>query len=833
MAVCVSSGIKQARKALQTHITSSSSPLEIPRLASRIQNFTNDVVIDAQSIKTGFDPSTCRSNYQLKDLIDEMEVSKAHQLFDQMPQKNTYSKNMMLSGYVKSGNLTVAKELFDGMVARTAVSWTIMIGAYSQKNQFKTAFGLYAEMCKAGAERPDEVTFTTLLSGCCDDSDALKEVVQVHGNVIKMGFGSELRVCNSLVDCYCKCGCLDLALQLFSGMLNKDSVTFNAMITGYTKCGMNECAVKLFFQMQHLGLKPSDFTLAAVLCAIVGLDGVALGQQVHGLAVKSNFVSNVFVANALLDFYSKHDCIYDVEKLFYEMLELDGVSYNILITGYANHQQYKESVNLFQKLQLTRFDRRQFPFATMLSIAANTLDLEMGKQIHAQTLVTRAISETLVGNALVDTYAKCDRFEEANVLFGNLACRSHIPWTAMISANVQNGLYEEAIKLFKDMRRDSFSGDQATFASTLRASANLASLSLGNQIHTCITRLGFMSNVFCGSALLDMYAKCGSIKDAVRIFQEMPVRNTVSWNALISAYAQNGDSEATFKSFTEMIQSGLPPNTVSFLSVFTACSHSGLVEEAMKYFNSMTETYNLVPRKEHYASLVHILCRSGKFTEAEKIMTDMPFEPDEIMWSSVLNSCRMHKNKDLAEKAAEQLFNINVLRDGSAYVSMSNIYAEAGDWENVATVKKAMRQRGVKKVTAYSWVEIKHEVHLFTANDMIHPQIKRIWKKIDELWTLMEEEGYKPDTSFALHDETDEIKKESLKYHSERLAIAFALTSTPEGSPILIMKNLRACPDCHAAIKVISKIVGREITVRDSNRFHHFKDGSCSCGDYW
>ncbi|KAL3512439.1 hypothetical protein ACH5RR_025156 [Cinchona calisaya] len=819
-----------ARKALQTHITST---IEIPKVASKIQTVIQEIVIDAQRIKTGFDPSTCRYNYQLKNLINDCKVSQARQLFDEMRNRNIYSINMMISGYVKSGNLDIAKELFDGMVARTAVSWTIMIGAYSRKNQFKAAFGVYAEMCKVGTEKPDEVTFSTMLSGCCDESEALKEVVQVHGHVIKMGFDSELRVCNSLVDCYCKCRCLDFTLQLFSGMLERDSVTFNAIITGYAKHGMNDDAIKLFFEMRNIGLKPSDFTFAAVLCAIIGLDGVALGQQVHGLAIKSNFIWNVFVGNAMLDFYSKYDCIDDVKKLFYEMPELDGVSYNILVTGYANDQQYKEAVTLFQELQLTRFDRREFPFATMLSTAANTLDLEMGKQIHAQTLVTTAISEALAGNALVDMYAKCDRFEDANVLFGKLACRSHVPWTAMISAYVQKGHYEEAVRLFKDMRRDSIGGDQATFASTLRASANLASLSLGNQVHACITRLGFMSNVFCGSALLDVYAKCGSVKDAIRIFQEMPVRNIVSWNALISAYAQNGDGKATFRSFREMIQSGLLPNSVSFLSILTACSHSGLVEEALMYFYSMTETYNLVPRKEHYAALVHVLCRTGKFTLAEKIMAEMPFEPDEIMWSSVLNSCRIHKNKDLAEKAAEQLFKLDVLRDGGAYVSMSNIYAEAGDWENVATVKKAMRQRGVKKVTAYSWVEIEHKVHLFTANDLVHPQIKGIREKIDELWKRMEEEGYKADTSFVLHDEAEEIKVESLKYHSERLAIAFALMSTPEGSPILIMKNLRACPDCHAAIKLISKIVRREITVRDSNRFHHFKDGSCSCGDYW
>ncbi|CAI9113319.1 OLC1v1013896C1 [Oldenlandia corymbosa var. corymbosa] len=460
-----SSGINQARKVLQkTHIRycslSSSSSLKIARINSRIEPFVEDRVVDAKAIKTGFNPDIMRFNFQLKSLVNNGKVTEAHQLFDQRPNKNAYSINMMMQGYIKSGDISTAKELFDGMVTRTAVSWTVMMGAYSQRNQFLSAFGLYAEMCKVGTEKPDQVTFTTLLSGCCDGSEALLEVVQVHGHVIKMGFDSETVLCNSLLDSYCKCRSLSQAKQLFNGMLERDSVTFNTMITGYAKHRMNNNAVKLFVEMRYMGLKPSDFTFAAVLGAIVGFEGLSLGQQVHGLAIKSSFVQNVFVGNAYLDFYSKNGSSSDVEKLFYEMPELDGVSYNILIASYANDELYNKSVDLFRKLQLTTFDRKQFPFPTLLSIAANTFDLEMGKQIHAHTLVTTAISETLVGNALIDMYAKCDEYENADYLFRNLACRSNVPWTAIISANVQKGLYEEAVALFNDMRRDNLQGDQ-------------------------------------------------------------------------------------------------------------------------------------------------------------------------------------------------------------------------------------------------------------------------------------------------------------------------------------------------------------------------------------
>ncbi|XP_009761187.1 putative pentatricopeptide repeat-containing protein At2g01510 [Nicotiana tabacum] len=790
-----------------------------------------DVPVDVRRIKTGFDPEISRLNFQLKDLVRTNQIAKARQLFDEMPCKNTCSVNMMVSGYVKSHNLSRARELFDSMLSRNEVSWTTMIGGYSQNNQPKEAFSLYTGMCRSGIN-PDHITFATLLSGF-DDATTLKEVIQIHSHIIRFGFSSSLIVCNSLVDSYCKTCCLDIASQLFNEMSTKDSVSFNVMITGYTKYGFHEEALKLFMQMRNMGFQPSDFTLAAVLGLSAGSDDVIFGQQIHGLAIKTSYVWDIFVANALLDFYSKHDYIDFAKNLFDQLPELDGVSYNIIITGYAWGGQYEKSFDLFKRLQRTTFDRKNFPFPTMLSVAATELNLAMGRQIHAQAVVTTADSVVQVGNSLVDMYAKCEKFDEANRIFANLSYRSSVPWTALISIYVQKGLHEEALKMFKDMNRENVHGDQATFASTLKASASLASVSLGKQLHSSVIRLGLMSSVFSGSVLVDMYAKCGSMKDAIEVFKEMPDRNIVCWNALISAYAQNGDAEATFSSFRDMIESGIYPDSVSFLSVLTACRHRGLVEKALWNFNSMTQVYNLDARKEHYATMIDVLCRSGRFNEAEKLISEMPFEPDEIMWSSVLNSCRIHKNQDLAKKAADQLFKMDALRDAAAYVNMSNIYAEAGKWENAAKVKKAMRERGVKKVTAYSWVEIDHRVHVFTANDRTHPQTEQIRRKIDSLIELMDKEGYKPDTSCTLQNVDEEMKIESLKYHSERLAIAFALISTPEGSPIIIMKNLRACVDCHAAIKVISKIVGREITVRDSSRFHHFRGGSCSCEDYW
>ncbi|EPS74205.1 hypothetical protein M569_00546, partial [Genlisea aurea] len=784
---------------------------------------------DSRALKTGFDIETGRHNFLLKSFLRRTQISKARQLFDRMPRKNTFSLNLLMSCYLKAGDLAHAQEIFDNMVEKTNVSWTILIGGYAKRQKHREAFYLYVQMFRTGM-KPDHVTVATLLSGFDETSSTQKEVGQIHAHITRFGFGLDSAVSNSLLDSYFKCRSADSAVQLFDEMAETDLIAFNTMITGFAKEGLNEQALSLFSEMQHCGFRPSDFTLSALLRACGG--SFDRGPWVHGLAIKLDFIGDVFVANALLDFYSKHDALEDMRKLFDEMPVLDGVSYNIVTMSYLLSGRRDEFLHLFRELQSSVFDGRNFPFAAMLSVASNEKDLEMGKQIHSQAIVTTAADEegTQVGNALVDMYAKCGRFGEAETVFRKLCQKGSVAWTAMVSACVQQGLNDEALVQYKEMCRNDVFGDQATFATALKASANLAFLSVGKQLHCCIVRSGFVYAVFCGCALVDMYAKCGSHRDAVLVFESMPERNVISWNAMISAHAQNGDVDAAIISFREMTKSGVRPDHVTFLGVLTACSHSGRVEEAKEYFDSMVHVHGLPPSRKHYASLVDVLCRVGRFGEAEALMVD----PDEIMWSSILNAARIHRNRDFAARAANALFEMDAIRDAASYVTMANVYAEAGEWQHMARVKKAMRDRGVRKVPAFSWVEVGRRVHVFSSNDTAHPMNGAIRRKLDDLGEEMERSGYVMDVSCALRNVDDDgTKAESLKHHSERMAIAFALIGTAEGMPILVVKNLRACSDCHEAVKVISRIVRREITVRDFSRFHHFKDGACSCNDFW
>ncbi|CAA6655272.1 unnamed protein product [Spirodela intermedia] len=773
--------------------SSESTPRRHPRAAATAAAGFEDA--DAQMVKTGFDPRTCRAKRPRR----AGDLPGARRLFDEMLHRNTFTLNLMMSGYAKSGGLREARSLFEETSQRNKITWTVMMGAYAKSGLAGQAFVVFVEMMRSGT-KPDHVAVVTLLSAC-DGAGASSSVAQVHAQVGRLGHGSKLIVCNTLVDAYCKCGLLEDASRLFGEVICKDSVTFNAMLMGYSREGRHTRALELLLEMRRSGLKASQFTFSGSLSAATGLGDLGLGRQIHGAVIKSNFCWNVFVGNALLDFYSKADCFAEMVQLFLDMPEMDNVSYNVLISGFASAGRNEDSLELFRELQSTGFDRKQFPFASVLSVATAERSLSMGRQLHAQAIVAGAASDVLVSNSLVDMYAKCGDLATAGVIFESRTDRNTVSWTAMISGYIENGLFEEALGLFSAMRRSGQCPDRATFSSVLRAAASLALAGLGRQLHSYLVRFGYTSNVYAGSALVDMYAKCGCLRDTEQAFGEMPSRNIVSWNAMMSAYAHSGRGGDAVALLDRMRRCGVEPDSVTFLCALSACSHGGLVDEGLRLFRSM--------RTSHF-----LPSPAGSTTAASSISslaTEAPFdEPDPIIWSSILNSCRIHRNQDLARRAAERLFGME-LRDAAPYVIMSNIYAAAGRWEE-----------GVRKEPAFSWVEVGRAVHRFMSDDDAHPQIGEVRRALDELSGEMERRGYRADTSWALHNVPQREAGHRLRPHEHT-----------GGAPVRVMKNLRACADCHAAIKVISLIVRREITVRDSSRFHHFRDGFCSCADYW
>eukprot|EP01018_Ginkgo_biloba_P008646 Gb_28780 [translate_table: standard] len=743
---------------------------------------------------------------------------------------NIFVVNHLINMYAKCGSLEVAREVFDKMPIRNLFSWNTMIAGYSQDGQGEAAWLLFSQMHRGGIMM-DRFTFANVLDVCASLA-ALEQGKQVHAVLIKTEFELDVVAETVLVDMYAKCGSMYDACKVFDKMPKRNAVSWSVIIAGYAQHGYGDEAFEIFLHLHREGMKPNPFMFSSVLRACAILAALEQGKQIHSSIVKTGFES-IFVGSAVVCMYAKCGSAGDARKVFDKMAKQDEVSWSAMIVGYVQNGYGEEALKLFRKMQVKGVRPDQFAFSSVLSACASLKALGQGKCIHAHVMKAGFELETYAGNAVVDMYGKCGEIKDACRVFDLLPRQTVDSVNSMIAAYSQNGYGGEAIKLFRQVQRTGMKPNQFTFSSVLRACASLADLERGRQVHSYINKTVFGSDVFVDSALVDMYAKCGCMENARQVFDKMSERNVVSWNAIIAGCAHHGLGKEAIQLFEQMQQVGMEPNHVTFICVLSACSHAGLVDEGRLQFHSMKKDYGIAPRAEHYACMVDLLGRAGHIEKAYELIQAMPFKPDASVWGALLSACRIHGNVELGQQAAECLFE---LEPGSAgtYVLLSNIYAAAGRWEDVMRVRKIMKDFRVEKEPGCSWIEMKNTMHTFVVQDSSHPQMEDILAMLERLTGKIKEAGYVPDTNFVLHDVEEEEKKEHhLCHHSEKLALGFGLVSTPSGTPIRIMKNLRVCGDCHTAIKFISKIVGREIIVRDSNRFHHFKDGLCSCGDYW
>ncbi|XP_057844167.1 pentatricopeptide repeat-containing protein At2g03880, mitochondrial [Cryptomeria japonica] len=608
----------------------------------------------------------------------------------------------------------------------------------------------------------------------------------------------------------------------------------------------------------------NPFTYAFLLHACVKQKAFAEGKQLHSHMNDQGFVPNIMVQSALVTMYAKCGDVAEARGIFDNMDEPDPCSWTSMIAAYCKCGLPEEAFVLLNQMKKTGVKPSEYTFASVLPACSQLGALKEGIEIHSDIIRSGFQSDMYVQSALVDMYVKCGRMKDAcrvfdrmperdavswNSMIAGYAQNGHlnkavslfekmpeppdvITWNAVIAGYVQNGDPEKALSLFDKMKRKGVKPDSTTFATILPACAKLAALELGTEIHQDIIQSGVDSDVVLESALVDMYAKCASLDKARKVFDRMPERNTFSWTSMVGGYAKNGQAKAALELFGQMQQSGVKPNYVTFVCVLSACCHVGLVEEGQKYFDSMIRDYHIMPEMHNYACMVDLFGRAGRLDEAYDFIKKMPIEPDVVLWRCLLGACRIHMNIMLAERVAEHLFKVDPSND-MPYMLLSNIYAAAGRWHDKENVQRLMKDRGVKRTPGCSWIEVQKYMHVFLVGDTTHPQTQEIYEKLAELSTEMKMAGFVPNTNFVLHDVEEEQKEMFLCYHSEKLAIAFGLINTPPGTTIRVIKNIRVCGDCHSGIKFISKIVAREIIVRDANRYHHFKDGQCSCGDYW
>ncbi|XP_010533968.1 PREDICTED: pentatricopeptide repeat-containing protein At4g02750 [Tarenaya hassleriana] len=714
-------------------------------------------------------------NIAISGYMRDGRCDAALRVFNDMPRRSSVSYNAMISGYLMNGELVLARKLFDEMPERDPVSWNVIISGYVRNRNLGMARELFERMFEK-----DACSWNTMLSG------------------------------------YAQNGCVDEARRIFDRMPEKNEVSWNALLSAYVQNGRMEEACVLFESRKN-------WALVSWNCLLGGF--VKKKRIVEARQLFDDMpLRDVISWNTIITGYAQNSRIDEARKLFDESPVRDVFTWTAMVSGYVQNGLVEEAREMFDEMP----KRNEVSWNAMIAGYVHSKRMDMAKELF-DVMPCRNVTSW---NTMITGYAQCSNISEAKNLFDKMPRRDPVSWAAMVAGYSQCGYSEEALNLFVQMEREGGRLNRSSFSSALSTCADIAALELGKQLHGRLVKVGYETGCFVGNALLLMYCKCGSIEEAYDAFEEIAEKDVVSWNTMIAGYARHGFGEEALRVFESMKRQGLRPDDATLVAVLSACSHTGLVDKGRQYFYKMTRDYGIKPNSQHYTCMVDLLGRAGCLEEAQNLMNDMPFEPDAATWGALLGASRIHGNTEVAETAAEKIFEMEPENPGM-YILLSNLYAASARWSDVGKMRVRMRDKGVKKIPGFSWIEIQNKIHTFSVGDELHPERNEIYAFMEDLDLRLKKEGYVTSTRVVLHDVEEEEKEHMVRYHSERLAVAYGIMRLPSGRPIRVMKNLRVCEDCHNAIKHITKITGRVIILRDNHRFHHFKDGSCSCGDYW
>ncbi|GAV89645.1 PPR domain-containing protein/PPR_2 domain-containing protein/DYW_deaminase domain-containing protein [Cephalotus follicularis] len=649
------------------------------------------------------------------------------------------------------------------------------------------------------------------------------------------------------------------ARHLFDKIHEPDLRSWTILISAHTKHGFPEEALNIYNTLRARNVKLDTYVLLPVAKACAASADLIKAREVHDDAIRFGFSSDTLLGNALVDMYAKCKYVDGAKRAFDDVKVKDVVTWTSMASCYANCGLARQCFGVIRNMGLNGVRPNSVTVSSILPACTELKDLNLGREIHG-FVVRNAIGENVfVSSALVNMYASCLSVRQAEFVFVNMFRRDSVSWNVLLTAYfsnkeyekglglfhqmrsegvklnqaswnavvggcVQNGLNEQALDKLRQMQDSRFRPNQITITCVLPACTNLESLKGGKEIHGYICRHWYFKDLTTSTALVSMYAKCGDLDLSRRVFDMMTRKDTVAWNTIIIANSMHGNGNEAVLLFHNMLGSGIKPNSVTFTGVLSGCSHSRLVHEGLQIFNSMNREHSIDPDADHYSCMVDVLSRAGRLEEAYEFIQRMPIEPSAGAWGSLLGACRVYKNVKLGRISANRLFEIEPDNPGN-YVLLSNILGTAKLWDEASKTRKLMRDRGIPKTPGCSWVHVRNKIYTFVVGDKSNKQSEEIYNFLEDVGKKMKLAGYIPNVDFVLQDVDPKEKHEILCNHSEKLAVAFGLLNLNGESSIRVFKNLRICGDCHTAIKFMAKIVGVHIIVRDSLRFHHFRDG--------
>uniref|UniRef100_A0A7N0ZZE8 DYW domain-containing protein n=1 Tax=Kalanchoe fedtschenkoi TaxID=63787 RepID=A0A7N0ZZE8_KALFE len=525
----------------------------------------------------------------------------------------------------------------------------------------------------------------------------------------------------------------------------------------------------------------------------------------------------------------------DYSLRYFACIPAPSVShYNVLIRGYSMGDTAHKGLEMYRSMRRAGVFPNPISSSFAVKCCAKMGALSGGLQLHARVLVDGHQLDSLLMTTLMDLYSLPGRFDDACKVFDEILVKDTVTWNVLISCYTKNKLFQEALEVFDFMQREGSecAPDDVTCLLALQACGHLGAFDFGWQVHNYVNEKDYGDRINICNALVAMYAQCGCLEKACEVFKEISWKNVVSWTTMISGFAMNGLGRQAIDLFHEMQITGSVPDDQTFTWVLSACSHSGLVGEGIRLFEQMKTQFGVVPNIHHYGCVVDLLGRAGLLDKAYQLIMSMEVKPDSTIWRTLLAACRIHKHPELGKQALDHLTELKAEQAGD-YMLLLNTYSSVGNWEKVTELRKFMKVNEIQTTPGCSTIELKGKVHQFLVDDVAHPRKDEIYEMLDEIGKQLKIAGYVAEVSSELHNVGAEESVISLSYHSEKLAMAFGVLATPPGTTIRVAKNLRTCVDCHNFAKFLSRVYNREVIIRDRLRFHHFRDGRCSCNDYW
>ncbi|BAT90386.1 putative pentatricopeptide repeat-containing protein [Vigna angularis] len=641
--------------------------------------------------------------------------------------------NNLISSYAKCTDITSAHQLFDGMPHRDTVSWNAIISAYANSGHLGTTWKIVSAM-RWSALAFDSHTLGSILKGVAL-AGQLKLGQQMHSVMLKTGLVENMFSGSALLDMYAKCGRVDDAYIVFKNMPERNYVSWNTLVAGYSRVGDRDMAFWVLHCMELEGVEIDDGTVSPLLTLLDDAEFCWLTMQLYCKILKHGLESFNTVCNASITAFSECCSLQDAERVFDGALACrDVVTWNSMLAAYLMHEKEDFAFKVFVDMQNFGFEPDAYTYTGSVSACSAQERKSNGKCVHGLVIKNGLEDSVPISNALIAMYIRFNDkgMEDALRIFFSMNVKDGCTWNSILAGYVQGGLTEDALRLFLQMRYLVIEIDHYTFSAVIRSCSDLATLQLGQQVHVLALKVGLDTNNYVGSSFIFMYSKCGIIEDAKKSFEATSKDYAIVWNSIIFGYAQHGQGNLALDLFYLMNERKVKPDHITFVAVLTACSHNGLVEEGCNIIESMESDFGIPRRKEHYACAIDLYGRAGRLEKAKALVETMPFQADAMVLKTLLGACRFCGDIELASEVAKDLLELEP-EDHCTYVILSEMYGRFKMWNEKASITRMMRERGVKKVPGWSWIEVKNKVHAFNAEDHSHPQCVEIYTQLQQL----------------------------------------------------------------------------------------------------